>query len=79
MDTEITSPFVHCNIDKHIDEVVDARHLDERNTANLLTPDMMTMEDLAGFFFLRGRLALAASLGTTVDQVRTVLWQMAAW
>jgi hypothetical protein len=37
------------------------------------------VEDLARFFSLRGRLALAASLGTTMDQVMTVLRQLAAW
>jgi hypothetical protein len=79
IDIEITSPFVQSYISKHIDEIVNARYHDKRNTEDVLTQEMMTVEDLARFFSLRGRLALAASLGTTMDQVMTVLRQMAAW
>jgi hypothetical protein len=79
MNIEITSPFVRSYISKHIDEIVNARYHDKRNTEVVLTREMMTVEDLARFFSLRGRLALAASLGTTMDQVMTVLRQMAAW
>jgi hypothetical protein len=78
MNIEITSPFVRSYISKHIDEIVNARYQDKRNTEVVLTREMMTVEDLARFFSLRGRLALAASLGTTMDQVMTVLRQMAA-
>jgi hypothetical protein len=79
IDIEITSPFIQSYISKHIDEIVNARYHDKRNTEDVLTREMMTVEDLARFFSLRGRLALAASLGTTMDQVMTVLRQMAAW
>jgi hypothetical protein len=79
IDIEITSPFIRSYISKHIDEIVNARYHDKRNTVVVLTREMMTVEDLARFFSLRGRLALAASLGTTMDQVMTVLRQMAAW